>query len=409
MDKDVVIKIDNVSKKFTRSIKRSMFYGSTDIFKSMFGIKPDTTKLRKGEFWSLNDVSFELKQGEGLAIIGHNGSGKSTLLRLINGIFPPDEGSIRVKGKIGALIAVGAGFHPHMTGRENIYLSGTILGMSRNEIKNIFDEIIDFADIGDFIDAPVSTYSSGMSIRLGFSIAIHSRPDILLADEVLAVGDLAFALKCHKKISDFRKNGGTLILVSHSMNQVRNACEHALWLDKGMIKESGPVNEVCDKFENFMFKKDSDDKSSSSVGTHITNDSNTIITRVEFFNDKDEQTTAFDSGSFFKARIFYKCNRSVKSPIFTFGIANVENVSVVASYSNYTLDLSDTEISGEGYIEVIIPNLYLRAGNYRCTTTLAEGDVETVLDWHEKNFLFTINANKKLTHGIAQIPVEWKI
>ncbi|MBE9531297.1 MAG: ABC transporter ATP-binding protein, partial [Proteobacteria bacterium] len=193
---EVVISIKNLSKKFCTHLKRSMAYGIIDLSKNLVGIKPNTEELRRDEFWALDNMNFELKRGEVLGLIGLNGCGKTTLLRLLTGIFPPDKGEITIKGRVGALIAVGAGFHPHMTGRENIYLNGTILGMSAKELDACFDDIIEFAEIGDFIEAPVSTYSSGMRVRLGFAIAIHINPDILLIDEVLAVGDLNFSIKC---------------------------------------------------------------------------------------------------------------------------------------------------------------------------------------------------------------------
>lgn len=405
-NEEILINVENLSKKFTRSIKRSMFYGTIDMIKSMVGIKPKTEILRKGEFWSLKNINFHVKKGEGIGIIGQNGSGKSTLLRLINGIFPPDIGRISIKGRIGALIAVGAGFHPHMSGRENIYLNGTILGMSKEEIDSKLDQILQFADIGSFIDSPVSTYSSGMTVRLGFSIAVHSEPDILLADEILAVGDLPFALKCHRKIAEYRKNGGTVILVSHSMTQIRNICERVIWIDKGEIREIGSTSEVCDHYENEIFRKDSNDI--TNIGTHITNDEDTIIEEVKFFDENDKEKKEFTSASYFKARIFFNLKREVKFPIFTFGIANVENISVVVSFSNYEKDTSSLVLSGKGFVEFTIPKLSLKPGNYRCTTTLAEGHIENVLDWHEKNFLFSVVADKEMTHGLLQIPVEWK-
>lgn len=234
MNGDTILKVEGVYKKFSRSLRRSMLYGSTDIAKSMLGLNYDSSKLRKGEFWSLQNINFELKRGETIGLVGANGSGKSTLLRLINGIFPPDVGKISVKGRIGALIAVGAGFHPHMTGRENIYLNGVILGMTKKEIDSKFQDIIDFAEIGDFIDAPVSTYSSGMYVRLGFAIAIHSLPDIVLIDEVLAVGDAKFQRKCLDKIKELREKTNTsFVIVSHNMQNIESMCTKVVLLNKG--------------------------------------------------------------------------------------------------------------------------------------------------------------------------------
>ncbi len=231
---DSVIKVEGLHKKFCRSLRRSMYYGSVDMFRSMVTMPVEHTELRKAEFWALQDINFELKRGETLGLIGQNGCGKSTLLRLLNGIFPPDKGKITINGRIGALIAVGAGFHPHMTGRENIYLNGTILGMTKDEIKRNLDAIIDFAEIGEFIDSPVSTYSSGMTVRLGFAIAIHCEPDILLIDEILAVGDMNFQIKCGNRIRKISEHTA-VIFVSHSMQNVSWFCSKVIVMKDGKI------------------------------------------------------------------------------------------------------------------------------------------------------------------------------
>ena len=245
MEKETVIKVENLSKKFCRNLKRSMFYGTLDVLSDMAKISTKKDKLRKSEFWVLDNINFEVKKGETFGLVGANGSGKTTLLRMISGIFPPDKGKISVKGRIGALIAVGAGFHPHMTGRENIFLNGSVLGMSQEEIKDKFDSIVNFAEIGDFLDAPVSTYSSGMYVRLGFAIAIHSDPDIVLVDEILAVGDSKFQRKCLDKIKEMRKNGVTFFLVSHNMQNIEAMCDRALLLDHGkQIMLSSPQDIV---------------------------------------------------------------------------------------------------------------------------------------------------------------------
>jgi ABC-type polysaccharide/polyol phosphate transport system ATPase subunit len=210
-----------------------MLYGIHDLGKNLIGLKRDSSMLHKDEFWAVDDVNFELKAGEIFGIVGANGSGKTTLLRLLSGIFPPDKGEIMVKGNMGSLIAVGAGFHPHMTGRENILVNGAILGMSKREILRNFDAIVDFAEIGDFLDAPVSTYSSGMYVRLGFAIAIHSMPDIVLVDEILAVGDSKFQRKCLDRIKAMRRQKTTFVLVSHNMQNIEAMCTKVLLMHHG--------------------------------------------------------------------------------------------------------------------------------------------------------------------------------
>ena len=258
---DTAIKVEGLHKKFCRTLKRSMYYGSVDLLKNMVGISYDQGILRKDEFWALKEISFELKKGETLGIIGVNGAGKSTLLRLLSGIFPPDKGRIVVNGKIGSLIAVGAGFHPHMTGKENISLNGTILGMTKNEIREKYDDIIDFADIGDFIGAPVSTYSSGMRVRLGFAIAVHCEPDILLVDEVLSVGDLSFRNKCMKYMYNLRQKSRGVIFVSHNLEQIRMLCTRTIIMNKSEIVFDGDTEEAL-----IMYYQLSDDLRLAAMG-----------------------------------------------------------------------------------------------------------------------------------------------
>jgi len=239
----VVVSVKHVSKKFCKNLKRSMAYGIMDLSRNLFNITNDSGRLRRDEFWALDDINFELSRGESLGLIGVNGSGKTTLLRLLSGIFPPDKGEIAVRGRVGALIAVGAGFHPHMTGRENIYLNGAILGMTRKEIDSKFRYIVDFAGINGFLDAPVSMYSSGMRVRLGFSIATAVDPDILLLDEILAVGDARFRNKCYYRIGEIRKNAA-IIFVSHSVDQIARICDRCLLLNRGKAEYFGEVSEA---------------------------------------------------------------------------------------------------------------------------------------------------------------------
>lgn len=224
-----------------------MYYGAKDAVRRILGMEAQSDVLREKEFWALEDISFELKRGECLGVIGPNGAGKSTLLKLLNGIISPDKGRLMTRGRVGALIQVGAGFHPNLTGRENIYVNGQILGMDKAFIDNKFDAIVDFADIGDFLDTPVKFYSSGMFVRLGFAVAAHMEPDVLLVDEVLAVGDIGFRAKCYNVIYEFQKQA-SIIIVSHNMYQVARTSTQAMHLRGGSIHiHSSDVNAVIEE------------------------------------------------------------------------------------------------------------------------------------------------------------------
>jgi lipopolysaccharide transport system ATP-binding protein len=248
-DSEILVKVEGVSKKFCRSLKRSLWYGFQDIAGESFGRNGTHDALRKNEFWAVKDVSFELKRGECLGLIGRNGAGKTTLLKMLNGLIKPDHGRIEMRGRVGALIALGAGFNPILTGRENIYVNGSVLGLTKREIDAKLEDIIDFADIREFIDTPVQNYSSGMQVRLGFAVATALNPDVLILDEVLAVGDAAFRAKCYNRIGKLQKTAA-VIFVSHSMQQVSQVCSSVLLLKNGKVKWSGGVPQGVAEYTN---------------------------------------------------------------------------------------------------------------------------------------------------------------
>lgn len=233
---DSLIKVEGLSKKFCRSLKRSMWYGMKDLGQELLGRRqPNGHALRPDEFWAVKDVSFELKRGECLGLLGHNGAGKTTLLKMLNGLIRPDQGRIEMHGTVGALIALGAGFNPVLTGRENIFVNASVLGMKKSLVESRIDEIVDFAEIPEFIDSPVQTYSTGMTMRLGFAVAaILLEPDILFLDEVLAVGDVGFAMKCLNVIRSL-SDKSAVVLVSHNMPQVSLFCTRTMVLDHGKV------------------------------------------------------------------------------------------------------------------------------------------------------------------------------
>lgn len=250
---EVLIKVEGVSKKFCKDLRRSLWYGMQDIASAIRGNDKDANELRKGEFWAVQDVNFEVRRGECLGLIGHNGAGKSTLLKMLNGLIRPDKGLIEMKGRVGALIELGAGFNPVLTGRENVYNNGAVLGFSKAEIDRKFDEIVAFAELEEFIDMPVQNYSSGMKVRLGFAVASQMEPDILLIDEVLAVGDMGFIIKCFNRMDELIRHTA-VIFVSHSMPQISRIANNLILMDHGMVKHHGSVSEGIDTFyANFNF------------------------------------------------------------------------------------------------------------------------------------------------------------
>lgn len=238
MKNNIVINFDKVSKKFRRGERYYLKQALLDLFK----------KDVKRDFLALKDVSFKIKKGESVGIIGVNGSGKSTILKMIAGVLYPTKGIVEVSGRIGPLIELGAGFHPELSGRDNIYLNGVILGLSKEEIEQKFDEIVDFAELRDFIDTPVKHYSSGMYMRLGFSVAVAISPDILLVDEILAVGDIAFQKKCINKIKEFQKMGITCVIVSHNADLIKEMCQKVMLFDKGKLILSGYPKQVISRY-----------------------------------------------------------------------------------------------------------------------------------------------------------------
>lgn len=309
---ELLVSVENVSKKYCRNLKKSLWYGLRDVASEMLPfhiqkseIQKIENSLRPGEFWANKNISFDLRRGDCLGLIGHNGAGKTTLLKLLNGLIKPDAGRIEMRGRVGALIALGAGFNPILTGRENIYVNGAVLGLAKAEIDERFDEITDFAEIGEFIDAPIQSYSSGMQVRLGFAIASACRPDILLLDEVLAVGDMKFQAKCFNRLGEIRKLGTGFILVSHNMHHISRFCNKALYLRNGKLEYQGPVHEGVGQFLREMSMQ-SESGEIEMVGTMAVS-----ITDLSFIGDNGQEITEMQSGGRVRLNINYECHCGV--------------------------------------------------------------------------------------------------
>ena len=279
-ENDVLARVENVSKRFCRNLRRSLWYGIQDIAGELnpFARNGDSSELslRKDEFWAVEGVSFELRRGECLGLVGKNGAGKTTLLKMLNGLIKPDSGRIEMHGRVGALIALGAGFNPILTGRENIYVNGAVLGLRKREIDAKLDEIINFAEISDFIDSPVQSYSSGMAVRLGFAIATALDPDVLLVDEVLAVGDARFRWKCLDRIQSLMRRGVSIILVSHNTADLMRTCTAGIVMQRGQIAFRGNIVDAVLSYQNT--ESGAADYDSSAINP----DSPIVLRKVEF-------------------------------------------------------------------------------------------------------------------------------
>lgn len=243
-----VLRVEGLWKKYNRSLRQGVWNLGLDLARGAVGM-PASDELRAGEFWSLADVNFELRPGECLGVIGANGAGKSTLLKILSGIVEPTRGRVEVGGRVGALIELGAGFHPDLTGRENVYVNGALLGLTRREIDQRFDSIVAFAEIGDFLDTPVRFYSSGMYVRLAFAVAAHTEPDLLLIDEVLAVGDARFQTRCFERVRTHLARGGSALIISHNMSVIRRYCERSILIEHGRVAALGETAAAIRRFD----------------------------------------------------------------------------------------------------------------------------------------------------------------
>lgn len=371
-----IVKVKGVSKKYCKSLKHSMNYGIRDIARNALGMNSNASKLRDGEFWAVSDVSFEVEKGKSLGIIGANGSGKTTMLKLLNGIFMPDMGRIEINGRVGALIEVGAGFHPLLTGRENIYVNGAILGMSKKEIERKLDAIIDFADIGDFVDSPVKHYSSGMYVRLGFAIAIHTEPDILLMDEILAVGDAAFQKKCFNSLRNFTERGGTLLFVSHDLSITVSLCDQVVLFLGGKMVLKGSSNEVINYYKGIissgMFQDENVVNASHLPESHRFGAGGAEIFDLALCSATGKKTNIFFSGEILVVKFCGRFDKSVADPVYGLTVKDKNGLDLYMS-DTFRLNKEFPAVSPGSVVQVEMEfSLPLIAGTYFITVVISE-------------------------------------
>lgn len=399
MSQDILVKVDSLSKKFCRDLRRSLWYGVKDVFGELKGDGGVRHNLRPKEFWSLRNVSFELRRGECLGLIGPNGAGKSTLLKMLNGLIKPDCGQIALSGRVGGLIELGAGFNPILTGLENIYVNGSVLGMSKREIDAKLDAIIEFSEIRDFIESPVQNYSSGMKVRLGFAVAIQMKPDILLIDEVLAVGDVGFRSKCYNALYEIRKTAA-VIFVTHNMPQVSRLCDKAIVLNNGQaVVCAESVPEAISTYFHLFKKEDS---------KVIETGANRIFDfQLKHQWDRDHYVISIydDLCVSFKAKIEDE-------------YSSLEVNLAILSESNEVVGQLNTRYQGVGVInsggghasvfESKIPSLNLRPGFYLISVMIIDEKTNDILSWHHAATRFKVEGDY-FGSGIVQYKGSWEI
>lgn len=413
MDQDVIIDFNHVSKKFPKSLNHLMKYGIVDIVKNTLGLDTHSEKLRKNEFWAVNGVSFKLKRGETLGIIGANGSGKSTILKMINGILTPDKGEIKIKGEVGALIEVGAGFHPMLTGRENIYVNGAILGMSKREIDQKFKDIVEFADIGDFLDAPVKTYSSGMYVRLGFSVAINCSPQILLIDEILSVGDLYFQNKCLKYLAEYRKKTDGIVFVGHNLEHIRNLCDKVLVINKGKVVFLGNAEVAIVKYYELFHNKSAQTIEKKVDDSYIRKTNSDEISFIEggILDSNNLKINEVSFGKPINIFLKFKCNRKLEKLHFSAAITNSNGIMCVWKMSN---DVGESIIGeenfskGKYFLKIKFESINLNAGIYSPSFAIYNSETN---ETYGKIYLrpFRINGEFITRNAILHPTSDWEV
>ena len=380
--------------------------------------------LRPDEsFEALKGVTFDVGAGKTFGIVGRNGSGKSTMLKLVAGIGRPTSGRVEVRGRVSALIELGAGFHPEISGRENVYINGMMLGLTKREVASRFDEIVAFAELEDFIDAPVKTYSSGMYVRLGFAVAIHVDPDVLLVDEVLAVGDEAFTHKCLDKFADFRRRGRTVLLVTHSLDLVTRFCDEALWLDAGLARAQGDPKRVIDAYLMDVARMENKELASRprtpDPGSRIPDPGQQDLSKategrwgsreveivnVELRGSDGQPGHVFPSGNRVEIRATVRANRPVSDFAFGIGIFNAEGVCCYGTNTEIE-GARPEELRGEGEVRFTIDSLDLVEGTYKLDVAVHRQD-GTPYDYHRLLYTFRVKSPLKEV-GIFRPPHRW--
>jgi ABC-2 type transport system ATP-binding protein len=392
----VAVEVLDVSKKFRLVHERNNSLKAT-IMRGRRVVAED--------FWALKDVSFEVYEGETFGLIGENGSGKSTMLKCLTRILRPNQGSVAVNGKVSALLELGAGFHPELTGRENVFLNGAILGLSQKELRRRFDSIVDFAGVGAFIDEPVKNYSSGMYVRLGFSVAINVDPDVLLVDEVLAVGDEAFQRKCNEKFAELRNEGKTIVLVTHGLPIVQNLCNRAAWFSHGHLMQVGRPKEVIEAYtETVQVDRQVDEQGHSRWGSGEGR-----ILAVELLDGSGCVVNRVHGGDAACFRLHYEMHEAIERPVFGLSIRTVDGFEVSLLRSR-DVDCVPEKLNGSGFVEVAFDPVQLLPGTYDVSFSLTDYTSLHAYDVRADLVRFDVERGKHREEGgVVALGGKWKI
>jgi len=362
------------------------------------------------EFWALRDIDLEVPVGATLGIIGSNGSGKSTLLKTMARILSPNKGRVRVNGMISALLELGIGFHPELTGRENVYLNGSLLGQTHRDVDARYDDIVEFAGIGDFMDMPTKNYSSGMYARLAFAAAVSVDPEILLVDEVLSVGDEEFQMRCYERIAEFRSQGRTIVLVSHSLESIRSLCSQAVWIDGGVMKETGEANEVVARYlADIHGSPDHQQHPESHMPVERFGSGEAVITGVRFLDGDGEPVGTLRTGDPLTISIDYHATEPLRG-MCTVAVKRAE--SLVAVIGRDTRDVGrDLVLEGDGTIEMTMPRCPLLKGSYLVSVVLHDQVLKKVFDWHYLRYSFMVfdDPDGPIATGLVHVDATWRM
>lgn len=404
-----VVEVRQVTKKYCRNLKKSLRYGVQDLFTELLARPARRPKLRAGEFFALRNVSFEVRPGECVAMLGPNGAGKSTMMKLLNGLLKPNAGEIRIQGKIGALIELGTGFNPQLTGRENVFINGAVLGMSRREIADRFDEILEFSELGDFIDAPLKTYSSGMRVRLGYSVAGHLRPNLLLLDEVLAVGDVGFRMKCFEHLARLRDSGVAIILVSHAIGALSRIADRAVVFGKGQLQFAGDLEPGIAMYQELV----SSDKSTKQSETEPATERGAKIVAARTVNSSGDETKEFETGDDIHLEVIVEAKEKIDRPRLVLSLTSPV-AGVVCAISSAAEDFELSIDEGTTRVVLSLPQTALLVGSFDFDVTLFGKENSDFYDQRRGSAAFRVIGPPLGQpgfgiRGILKLPHRWQM